>query len=185
MSNQTKLTKTSFEEALTSDSLKTTRIIQLALLSASFLFTIAVVLVFLQHQELRATQADLDKVRTLTIVHLVFLAFALISARFQASRIFSANSLSMATPEPDVRAFAQKCVGLQRTAILIRLASMEGASFFGLAICIIAATNGALVSEPYYWINLISVIIFLVFGIATFPTKERLVDSFERNSRQT
>ncbi len=185
MSIQTSLTRVSFEEALTSDNLKITRIIQLALIAASLIFALAVVLVFLQHQDLRATPAELDNLKTLTIAHLVLLIFTIIGGRFQSNRIFSPGSFSTATPETDSRALAQRCVGLQRTAILIRLASLEGASFFGLAICMIGATNGALATEYQYWINLSSVILFLVFGIATFPTKERLADWFEKNFSQS
>jgi Na+-transporting NADH:ubiquinone oxidoreductase subunit NqrB len=68
----------------------------------------------------------------------------------------------------------------QRSAIIARLAALEGSAFLGLAICTIGATNGILREYPYYWINVLPGAVLIIYGAATFPTKENLVNWFER-----
>lgn len=180
MSIQNSLSRTSFEEALTSENLRITRIIQSALMAGSLLFALVVVFVSFQHQDLRAKESDLDTLAILTLVHIALLIAAFISGRFLSNRIFSPAGLTAEPLDPNGGSLAQRCVRLQRTAILLRLASLEGVTFFGLALCMMAATNGAFVSAPQYWMNFLSVVLFLGYGIVTFPTKERLVDWYER-----
>jgi hypothetical protein len=71
------------------------------------------------------------------------------------------------------------CVSQLRTAIIVRLAIMEGAAFFGLVVCVIGATGGALAAEPKYWVNLASTCVLALFAITTFPAKERWTSWFQ------
>jgi hypothetical protein len=123
-------------------------------------------------------EASLDSVRTLTFVHLAFLMANVGFSLFYAQKLFSPEAMKDAFTLETPDAVIQRCILQQRTTVIMRLALMEGSALFGLAVCMIGATNGVLRAVPEYWINLLSPFLLIGFGIATFPTKERLVDWF-------
>jgi hypothetical protein len=175
------LTRTSFESALTPNSLQVTRLIQLALMAGVLIYALCVVLIYLLNPDLRASAYEVDTVSTLTILHLAFLFGALGASQLLSMRIFSPKALSTRSSEVDSEVLAAMCVTQQRTAIIVRLAALEGAALFGLAVCTIGVINGTLRALPYYWINMLSAVVLLLYGVATFPTKDRLVSWFERS----
>ncbi len=179
MQQHPRLTRAHFENALTPECLRVTRLIQLALMMGPFFMALTVFLIFTQGQNRLPSQDEIDMVNGLTVVHLAATVAALFLGFFMAIRIASPDRL----PEmdgADADGLAVQCSLLQRSAIIIRLAIMEGAAFFGLSVCIIAATNGVLASDANYWINMLSTVLIVLVGIATFPTKERLVSWFEK-----
>jgi len=185
MSSQIITSTASFEDALTPKSLKTTRFIQFALMAGALLYAFAIIKIFFYNQGTKPSSDDTDSVFTLTITHFIFFGIALMVSRMLSNRIFSPARLSKFSLASDSGAVAQACVTLQRTAIVSRLAALEGASFMGLAACIVGATNGVLDSEPKYWVNMASTIFLVLFGIMTFPTKENLTAWFERKFVQS
>jgi hypothetical protein len=70
-------------------------------------------------------------------------------------------------------------MGTLRTAIIVRIALLEGAAMLGNMICLIAAMNGILSFEPLYWCNAASTVALLVIGATTMPTRERVLGWFE------
>jgi F0F1-type ATP synthase membrane subunit c/vacuolar-type H+-ATPase subunit K len=181
MAYHSNLTRMSFESALTPESLQVTRLIQLALVIGVLIYALCVGLIYLQNLDLRANPYEVDTVSTLTILHLAFLFGALGASRFLSMRIFSPGALSRRSSEVDPGVLAAMCVTQQRNAIIVRLAALEGAALFGLAVCTIAVMNGTLQASPHYWINMASTVVLLLYGVGTFPTKERLVSWFERS----
>lgn len=174
------ISRTSFENALTPNSLQVTRLIQLALMTGVSIFALCVVVIYRMNPDLRADAHDADTLSTLTILHLALLFGALGASRFLPMRIFSPQALSAQSSKLDSQALAALCVTQQRTAIIVRLAVLEGAAFFGLAVCAIGVMNGTVHGSPHYWINLLSAVLFLFYGVTTFPTRDRLVSWFER-----
>jgi hypothetical protein len=175
------LTRTNFENALTPGSLQITRIMQLALMIGVLIYSLCVFVIYLQYRDLRADAYAVDIVSMLTLIHLAFLGGALVLGQLLSLRIFSPQGLPAALSEADTRRLAEQVVLRQRTAIIVRLAAIDGAAFFGLAICTVGAINGTLQNAPLYWVNMLSTIVLLVFGAVTFPTRERLVGWFERS----
>lgn len=65
-----------------------------------------------------------------------------------------------------------------RGAMILRLAALEGPALFGLVICLLAGLEGDLGAYPLIWLNAISAVFLILFTVATYPTRDRLVDVF-------
>jgi hypothetical protein len=170
-----KLSRTAFESALTPAHIMTSQILQGALMMGAVLFLFGVLFMYSQGPLVAPGETEVDTVRTLTIVHLAFLVVNVGVSIFLAQRLFSPDAMKdMLSGLTDPQMIAQRCAIQQRTAMIVRMALLEGSTFFGLAICMIGSTNGVLATASEYWINLLSLFLLVGFGIATFPTKERL-----------
>jgi len=76
---------------------------------------------------------------------------------------------------------AEKAIAFIRTSMLIRTAMFEGPAFFGLAVLMIAAQNGVLVSGSWLWINALPLAVLIALIVITFPTREKVITIFENN----
>jgi hypothetical protein len=180
MAFQGNLTRSSFENALTPQAVMVTRIIQFALTNSVLIFMAMVLFLYYQNFDAPSKSAGDETMLILTIVHLaLFAALAMVSTILRG-RLFSPQALGESDSTAQSNELAARFVLQQRTAIIAGLAPLEGAGFFGLAVCAIGAVNGTLQAVPYYWVNLVSAVALLVFGVVTFPTKENLTDWFER-----
>ncbi len=158
----------------------TSQILQGALMMGAVMFLLGVLFMYSRGPLVAPGETDFDTVRTLTVVHLAFLVVNVGVSVFLAQRLFSPETMKeMLSGMVDPQAMAQRCAMQQRTAMIVRMALLEGSTFFGLAICMIGSTNGVLARASVYWINLLSLFILVGFGIATFPTKDRLTAWFE------
>jgi hypothetical protein len=116
---------------------------------------------------------------TLSMTHVGFTIVAYLLAPFLFNRTLNATRLDPGQEADSTRALASQAVLLLRTAMIVRLAILEGAAFFGLSVCVIGVTGGVMAAEPLYWLNLGSGALLIAFGIATFPTREGLLDILE------
>ncbi len=180
MSTQLSLSRLQFENALTPEVLRVNQVLQFALMAGSFFFAVIVVLVFLKHPNEVASQPNLDLLTTLSSVTIVLTLLAFVLGNFSFRRYFSQETVLRGYATDDSSQLANRYIQVQRTAILIRFAIIEAASFYGLIVAILAATTGGLASEPKFWFNFTPMGALLVFGIGTFPTKDRLATWFER-----
>lgn len=173
------LSRTAFEAALTPAQVMTSQMIQGALMMSVVIFTMVVAFMYAQAPIVAPGEAELDLIRLMTFVHLGMLAVNVGVSFFLAQRVFSPEAVGEAVGSGDTRAFIEKAVQQQRAAMIVRMALLEGSAFFGLVICLLGCTNGVLQAAPEYWINLLSPCLVIGFGVATFPSKERLVSWFE------
>jgi hypothetical protein len=173
------LSRTAFEAALTPAHVMTSQMIQGAMMMGVVVFAFAVAFIYSQAPAVVPGEAEVDLIRLMTFVHLGLLAVNVGVSFFLARRVFSPEAMGEGGGLDDAHAFAEKAVLQQRAALIIRIALLEGSAFFGLVICMLGATNGVLQASPEYWINLLSPVLIIGFGIATFPSKERLVSWFE------
>ena len=171
--------RTAFETALTPSQVTIAQIITGALLMGVLMFALVVFYMYEQAVPGSPGAAEIDTIRTMTFVHLFFLVVNVGVGWFLAQRIFSPQSVAAAVGTEDTAALSARLVMQQRSAMIIRLAVMEGAAFFGLVICLLGSMNGVLRVMPEYWINLLSPFLLVAYGIATFPSRERLVSWFE------
>ncbi len=171
-------TAAEFRAVLTRESVRQIRILQIALTAAPIVFFGgAVALSFLQTA---ARPLDPDMLPTLSLVNggLALLSYA--GAFLFSSLHFSPARVRSFIFSADAGSRAGRCLILIRNAVILRLAMLEGAAFFGVAVCLIAVTSGNTAGTPEYWLNAAPVLILLLTSAATFPTEERLVGVFEQ-----
>jgi F0F1-type ATP synthase membrane subunit c/vacuolar-type H+-ATPase subunit K len=172
------ISRTAFEAALTPAQVMTSQLVQGALMMGVVLFSLGVAFFHSQAPLVEPGEAETDTVRLLSFIHLGLLVVNVGVSHFLAQRVFSPEALNGVPGSKDVHALAEKAVMQQRSAMVIRMALIEGSAFFGLVICMLGVSNGVFRVAPEYWINLLSPFMLVAFGIATFPTKERLVSWF-------
>jgi len=182
-----------FEQALTPAVMRTIQMIYLALIMGVIVFTAAVFIIYSTDKSQENVNIDPDLLTTMSLVHACFALAAYALATFQYKSQFRTERLSgVSRGETSDRSVmypsstpAESYLSIIRTALIIRLALMQGAAFFGLVTCIIGATSGALRLHPEYWANLASSVVMIGFCILTFPNKERLAGIFEEKINRT
>jgi hypothetical protein len=175
-----RVSRAAFESALTPAHIMTSQILQGALMMGVVLFLFAVLFVFSQGSPVPPGEAEVETVRTLTFAHIGLLIVNVGVSLFLGQKLFSPEAMKdVLSGLDDPQVIALRCAMQQRTAMIVRMALLEGSAFFGLAICMIGSTSGVLANMQVYWINLLSPCLVVGFGIVTFPTKERLGAWFE------
>lgn len=187
MSSFANLTLTEFRMALTPSALRIGMLIQSALPAGALAFFGAVILIAFRTEPSMADEDQLSTVTMLTIASSVFFVTAFAAGHFLYASRFSETNLKNtydsdlhdADGNPIEATPAEKALSLLRTALLIRTALLEGASFFGLATLIIASTGGFLFNLTWIWVNAIPLATLCGFVVVTFPTPARLERVFE------
>jgi hypothetical protein len=101
----------------------------------------------------------------------VFLKVFFVPARFTIEEAAGEQEMSQAV--------LKKFQGVH----ILSCAFLEAGALFGVAACFLAANFGVLGAQPLYWLNAVPAGLFVIFVLATFPTRYRLVDLFERRVR--
>jgi hypothetical protein len=92
----------------------------------------------------------------------------------------------LGAPSSGPETAAGRCLGLARGVFILRIAFLESSALFGLTVCLLAVINGVIRKEPLYWLNALPAALVLAFVLATFPTRERILDlcaEFARKAR--
>ncbi len=140
-----------------------------------------------------SSDGETSLLNMLSLVHVVvafggfIVSHFLYNAQFHPKRLTSVLQGDMRNDEGNLIASTptEKCIAIIRTALIIRIAPLEGAAFFGLVTCMVGVTSGLLQQYPEYWANLATSVIIIGFIIATFPNKERVMRIFEEKIRGT
>jgi hypothetical protein len=181
MATPESLTSAEFSNALTDQNLQITRIVHAAVMVGPLIFLIVVLTFsFQQGLEPRPGSSEFELMNILTIVHGIFAVLGLLMVQFLSGLLFSPDRVKQGAESLTVEMLAAKCVTLQRSAGILRLAMLEGVSVFGLAVCFIGVINHVMQAEPAYWFNAASSGLFLIYAARLFPTRENLVEWFER-----
>ncbi len=189
MNDATKIKFSDFEQSLTPEMIRTIKIIQGTLGSGVILFAL-VIYVISQLPSFKNQTADssiLSILPILTGVHLIFGIVALIASRFvfksivNESKVHSFGTGLTANPSLANQSIGEKCLTVIKIGIIMRSAMFEGVAFFGLVICLLGVLGGVLKSNPIYLINTISALLYIVYTIWTFPSKEKLEEIFKLN----
>jgi len=174
------LTREAFADAIQPEHVRISRFIQLAIVLGPLVFMVMVMAMALQRQTAGTPGQDAGFLWPLTIVHLAYAVGAFLAGHLVSDRFFTADRLAGDPTRESAETLVLKCIGLRRTALIVRLALMESAAFFGLVVCLLAVFNGLLPDDTKYWINLASTVFLVVYGLVTLPTKERLAGWFEQ-----
>jgi hypothetical protein len=189
MRSLSEISSIEFSNSLKSEQLRVGMIIQATLgLGTLFFFAVVLFCTFIEQSKIIDPEI-LDYLKTLTIVNIVF--FVVLSSvgqfiyhsSFSAKRLETAysNDLHDREGNPIAATPTEKAIIAIRTAMLIRTALYEGSAFLGLAVLMMAATNGFLFSVDWLWINALPFLVHLIIIVFTFPTRNRVINIFENN----
>jgi hypothetical protein len=179
MTTNVHLTRTDLERALTPEQLKITMLIRVALMLSISIFYAVIYLLYAMRTAESANSPDTTMLNLLSVVHAVF-AFTTVGVAFFLSNLQLRKERLLSLPsQPTPEQFANQAVSLHRVSSLLLMAPIQGAAFFGAAICIIGVQSGAMELNPMYWLNATSGGIMLLVGMLTFPTRERVLETLE------
>jgi hypothetical protein len=156
------------------EQLRPLQIIHFALAGGVFVFLL--VALFLPGSPVIMAPGGEDLLTVLSMVHAIafFSAFAI--GRFMYDSQLRRDRLASLVQGLSPDAARDQVLGLVRRVTIIRLALLEGAAFFGLAVVLIAKMTGAVAAAPVYWLNALSAVIFIGFVMFTFPTRDKIND---------
>ena len=177
MNSYQQLSEYEFERVLTPEVVRVFQIIQSALLGGATMFALVVLLLHSQHTA--NGSGDVEVVNILSIINALFAIGVFGISRMLFERMFADQQLNNSISSS--AAPYEQSLATIRAAIIIRMALLEGAAFFGLVVCMIAVTGGITQQEPIYLFNMASYLLFMLIGINTFPTKNALQDIFRKN----
>jgi hypothetical protein len=174
------LTRTHLENALTPTELRATKIVRIALMSGILPFYFVIILLYLQNGHAGMVQTDTSLMGTLSLIHACFALIAAGGAFYLPKIQMRKEYLSRAAAGLSVEKIAAKAVQLHRASTVMMMAPIEGAAFFGGAICMIGVVDGTMGQETAYWLNTLSGVVLVGIGLLTFPTRENVLGSLER-----
>ena len=179
MINSVPLTRTHFEQALTKEQLRVTLFIRIALMLGICFFYFVVLLIYFMRTTKSFSQPDTSLMDALSIFHMVFtvamtpIAFYISRLPLRPERLAGQNTL------PSSENASLIAVNLYRISSLLLMAPIEAAAFIGAAVCLIGVQNGTIEIYPIYWLNVFSAVLFILVGMITFPTRERILETLE------
>ena len=183
------LNMTEFEKALTTQRIRAFQIISLALLMGCTLF-LGIILFLYATEEPAETASNNSILPILSIVH-GGMALTMYIPAFLVGRYFAGPRGLMTRMKNAVPTVAGEdltvevlCIGAMFMGFIFRAAILEGMALFGLIVCLMGVLEGQIQSEPVYWGNLFSYIVFAVVTLWTFPTKDRLENLFRERFLQ-
>jgi hypothetical protein len=117
-----------------------------------------------------------DLLTVLSMVHAIAFIAAIAIGRFLYDSQLRRDRLQSMAQGVSEQAARDLVLGLLRRVTIVRLALLEGAAFFGLAVVLIAKMTGVVTEAPVYWLNALSSVIFIGFVVFTFPTRDKIND---------
>ncbi len=175
MTNPPILTRMHLEKALTPEYLRILAVIRIALMLGVTFFLLVVCFIYSIRTPDSIYNPDPDILDILSTVHAVF-AISSVGAAFFISRHMLRKE-RLIGQEPDN--LASQALGLYRISSLLLIVPIEGAAFFGIAICLNGVMNGTMALYPIYWLNALTTGLLILIGYATFPTRERVLATME------
>lgn len=164
-----------FEKILTDQQVRTIQILHLALGVGVFVF--ACIVGTFSFFETSAVDLDVNFVWILTLGHLMLAMVLFFSSFWLYQRSFSRETLESRFSNGEIS--ADGALAVVRTALIVRLAMMEGAAMMGVLVCLYAGMGGVLQSNSVFWVNMISPAAMLFFVARNYPTRDELMSIYE------
>ncbi len=195
MTSLSEVTVQEFQAALTPEAVRMFQIVQGAVGMGVAVFLLIVIGMYVNGSAAaEAAPADNPEglMQAMTLVHFALLAVLLVlsamlfNAQFSDARLRSGVNLTLndAKGRP-LTDNGSRCLALMRTAMILRLAMLEGPALFGLVICLLGAMNGFLHTHPLYWVNAASALYFIGYVVQTFPNRQRMEEIFQTRVLKT
>lgn len=177
MPAQPRPTRAEYDSALTPEYLHITRVMHAAFMGGPVVYAAGLLVLYFSAGEPDAHAVQ--SMETLSMANAGVTIMAYLLAPFLFSRALTGTRLDPGQEANTPRELAFQALLLLRTAIIVRMAVLEGAALFGVSVCVIGVTGGTLYAEPLYWLNLGSGALLIAFGVFTFPAREGLLDILE------
>ena len=185
MDSNFNISKIDIEQHLTPEKARISMIIYSAMFMGVLLFAFLILFLFSQKNsylnEIASGSNSLNTIIYLTIISLIagiFIPNIVIKFLYSPSKL---ASIFKGFSNKDIPAKVDFLIGKSRELLIIKAAPLEGAALFGAAGLFIAIKEGQIYSNGNYWYLLIPAIIFLLYIIINFPTKQKQIDSIEKN----
>jgi len=136
------------------------------------------------------TDTDLSLVNLLSTLNIVAVCTAVLFALLIPPRLLKrklrplTDEIAEGTEQQDSPEAFKKFLEAYCPAGVVRLAALEGASLYGLVVCLIAVGSGALEEQPLYWTNAVPGVLFIMYAGMVFPTRHRLEAILARKLRE-
>ncbi|OGB66025.1 MAG: hypothetical protein A2Y94_14605 [Caldithrix sp. RBG_13_44_9] len=180
-----------FQKVLTPQNIRVLQVIYAALATAVFIFSLIAVSGYFIFQD-NYQAADPSLIGILTVIHFIifpiifYISKYLYDYLFQSNRFSRLPEVSTAGNQNFPLSLAENLLAMIRSSSIVRLALLEIPAMFGLTICFMAALQGVLQQFPFYWINMVSALVFEVIIYIEFPSRQKLEIQFrEKWPQQT
>ncbi len=131
----------------------------------------AVIFIYSRHGAEHAVITD-EKISLISLLSLVHAILAILC--YAAGILLFRRKVETAPDRQSGSGHPLSAFAIISTAVIVRLAVLEGAAQLGLVVCLIASMAGVLRYAPIFWLNLLSTVLFLIFASLTFPTRPRV-----------
>jgi hypothetical protein len=176
-----------FRQALTPAALRVLKVLHVGLAGGIVVFTLVLLILYYAGGEVVSGESE-EMLQFLSIAAFVIFVGAFWAGQLVFDKRFSREGLKMAgVPETSTHPHmshgsspAERCLSVLRTALLIRYALIEGATYFAIAVTTISITTGMIYLQQVYLINFAYPVVALIYFSLTIPTSERLEEMFLR-----
>lgn len=172
-----------FQHSLTTATVRTFQIIQGAIMAGTSFFFIVVIFMYITGSPgSEISPNELKSMNDFSLIHAVFFVISFPVSKFLYNRMFFEDKVKslMATVKDDSPvSIAEGYTGVIRTALIVRMAVLEGAVYFGMVVCFMGVTGNVMYHYQYYWLNALSYAVFMYIMFKEFPSKERIVEIFK------
>ncbi len=192
MQSVSEVSHAEFLQVLTPSRLRTFKVVYLALgAGISLISLMAVVLFFSSTREPDESVASLIDIMTsvnfIILILAIFVGNLLYKSRFSESNLEIKEYQSVGNQGGQVvsPSAVERCLSIIFTAGLLRIVLLEGSAFFGAVTIIVAASQGTPHTAHVYLCNLASPMVALASIALTFPTLERIQNTFQSRIQKT
>lgn len=160
-------------DGVTQQFVRTMGILRIALISGVTMFYLAIAAISSQGALKSGDAPDVAQIELLSMIHgaiaLVAIGLGMVISKsmLRKERITETGS----------SAAVGQALAFYRSSTILLIAPIEGAALFGAVIVLLAGQGGLLEINPNYWLNAGSAVLLLLVGLATFPTRERIVNT--------
>lgn len=173
MEDLLKLNREDIARDLKPQSLRTTQIIQLATIIGTVLFFLVCIAINATVEGPPAGEPEMEMLM-LPILGLMFIG-ALIGASLVPKLILKPDSLAGRAADIGGDPI-EWALAIHRVVMLVRMSLFEVVAIFGLVILILAAMGNRLGEHPIIWLSALPLLIHVVYGFVTFPSKNTVVE---------
>lgn len=158
--------------SIPTDYLRTLQIIHLGIGMGVIPFLFIIVLLM---STVVPSDDDYQLIMLLTQVHIVLFFVGFFASGFLQSKLMAPANAKLSTADKD--SFDSEWVNwlnAYKSAHVVALAVREGPALLGAVVLMLAALNGVLAANSYFWVNAFSAVLFILYVFLTFPSEDKI-----------
>jgi len=111
----------------------------------------------------------------LTQVHIVLFFVGFFASGFLQSKLMAPANENLSTADKESFDLAwTNWLNAYKSAHIVTLAAREVPAFMGGVVIMLAALNGVLAANSYFWVNAFSAALFILYLFLTFPSEDKI-----------